>query len=149
MNKNVFKFYVASKWEDRYVVRDIYKEIRKHGHRVTLDWTVHDLPNRKLNQVEKDLLLRTYAMEDINGVRECDILIALFTEPRHQRGAMIEVGAALGLGKFVLVIGHAEDSSTLLKHNLVYNIDKLEDLDNWFIGFNEVYNFMSKWITLK
>lgn len=103
--------YVAAKFIDREQVREIHSLLRKMGHTVALDWTNH----------EKDSLMDKvhWATEDINGVRNCDVLIAVFIQERHQRGAMIEIGAALGLGKPVIIAGNAENSSTLLNHPLV------------------------------
>lgn len=126
------KFYVAAKWQDRPIVHQVYQILKSFGHEITLDWTDHELPNEsQMKQSQINNFLSMWAEKDIIGVQNCDLLIALFMEPRHQRGAMVEVGAALGLGKPILIIGHAEDSSTLLRHPLCMHLDDLEDLNKW------------------
>jgi hypothetical protein len=122
------KIYVAAKWCDRELVRQLYEYLRKNGHRITVDWTSHEYPDEiDEGSVKYNAFLTNWAMLDIQGVRDCDVLIALFQEPRHQRGAMIEVGAGLGLGKKVIVVGKAENSSTLLFHPLVTKVDTLDE----------------------
>ena len=126
------KFYVAAKWKDRITVRQVYKLLESYGHKITVDWTDHELPNElNDNPVNTQKFLEKWAVIDIDGVRECDYLIALFLEKRHQRGAMIELGAALGCRKLIIVVGHAEDSSTLLKHPLIRHMADINHLEQW------------------
>ena len=108
------RIYVAAKFCDRLMVREVYKRLEENGHTVTVDWTNHE------QDTDEDK--RHWSEVDIQGIRDCDALIAVFIEERHQRGAMIEIGAALGLNKPVLIIGYSESTSTLLKHPLIERV---------------------------
>jgi len=123
------KFYVAAKWRDRPLVKKVYELLRMYGHSITVDWTDHELPEGEDANAQQ--FLEKWAVIDIDGVRECDYLVALFEERRHQRGAMIELGAALGCGKLVIVVGHAEDSSTLLRHPRIQHLADLNHFERW------------------
>jgi nucleoside 2-deoxyribosyltransferase len=129
------KFYVAAKWCDRPLVKKVYGLLKIYGHSVTVDWTDHELPEGE--NVDTQRFLEKWAVIDINGVRECDYLVALFEEKRHQRGAMIELGAALGCGKLVIVVGKAEDSSTLLKHPRIQHLTDLNHFERWLVYLME------------
>lgn len=111
------KIYVAAKWCDRETVRLIYSRLVAAGHCITLDWTHHE------NDSLEDKI--RWAELDIEGVRQCDCLVAVFQYERHQRGAFMEVGAALAWSKPVIVIGKAENTSTLLHHPLVVKVDNV------------------------
>lgn len=106
--------YVAGKWGNRERVRYWHKVLRDNGHRITCDWTDHEYP-----EVGQEHLLRWYAVADINGVVACDLLIAIFQEEYRYRGALVEMGAALALGKPVWVLGEAERSCIFMEHPLV------------------------------
>lgn len=114
------KIYVAGKFEDRESIRALYVILRQHKHTITLDWTNHDHPESDKEQEE-------WAIADIEGVKQCDILIALFLRDYRYRGALIEVGVALGLGKPVIILGRNENSSTLLHHPLITKLDFITD----------------------
>lgn len=88
------KVYVASKWEKRSIARRIMDRIEKSGHEIACDWTVHDGHERE-----------RYAIEDINGVRACDILFAYMDGDECYKGVMCEIGAAIALNKPVVVFG--------------------------------------------
>ena len=109
------KIYVAAKYCDRDAVRVVYDDLRKNGHEITCDWTDHNIYTEDAPLEKKS----SFAADDIDGVRNADAVIALFIEERHQRGALIEIGAALGLGKPVMIVGDHEASSTLLQHPLI------------------------------
>lgn len=107
--------YVAAKFEDRLLVREVFKTIESYGFRVALDWTDHE-KDGTLDKIK-------WANADIDAIRECDAVIALFIEERHQRGALIEIGAALGLNKPVIIVGDKENTSTLLRHPLITRVN--------------------------
>ena len=125
------KFYVAGKWEDRILVRFWHRVLKGKGHEITCDWTDHEYPGEGQQH-----LLAGYAMADIKGVRDCDVLIALFQEPRHYRGTLVEIGGALALGKPVWVLGPEERSCIFMEHPLVVTmanevelLSKIESLE--------------------
>ena len=103
------KIYGASKWEDIEVVKGIYSQLRDRGHTITLDWTNHT--ELQLSNV--------YAIEDIEGVKHCDLLIAFMKYNYEYKGVWVEIGAALALNIEVYVIGDKGDSSIFMHHPLV------------------------------
>lgn len=112
------KVYVAGKFEDRDIVRQVYRELKSKGHEITLDWTDHEHSKTTSEQAK-------WAVEDIEGVKRCDVLIAVLISDYRYRGALIEIGAALALGKRVITLGRNENSSTFLYHPLVTKLDNL------------------------
>jgi len=112
------KIYVAGKWKEREKVRSIMDMLEARGHIITCDWTKHTLPeNIELDRAHKEKSFikdynwaknghKTYAKEDLNGVRTCDVLVAYMPDTDvFYKGAWIEVGIALGLDKKVIIIG--------------------------------------------
>jgi hypothetical protein len=100
------KFYVAGKWEDRKNIRKLMDKIRGFGHAITYDWTI-----------DEELLDREVkTMSDTRGVQECDAYVGRFIEKNHYRGALVELGIALGLGKRIYIIGHSEDECIFTNH---------------------------------
>lgn len=104
--------YVAGKWEERVKVKEVMKHLESKGYYVTCDWTKHVAPERwKKGQgcFNADWAAKgekTYAMEDLQGVRDCDVLVACMWNPSIlYKGAWIEIGIALGLNKRVIIIG--------------------------------------------
>lgn len=103
------KIYIAGKWEDRHIVKAIMKQLKEQGYEITEDWTDHDDPTRR----------RDYAILDLDGVRRCDVLLALCEKEYPYKGLFCEVGAAIALGKPVYVLGHVCDSCIFWDHPLV------------------------------
>ena len=106
------KFYVAGKWQDRELIREIMDKLEAMGHEITVDWTRHEYP-------DNEDVLSIWATLDIHGVQTCDTFVVLFINGHRFRGALVEVGAALAMHKRVCVIGNDEDSCIFLKHPLV------------------------------
>lgn len=114
------RFYVAGKWEDRYNVRLVQTILINHGHEITCDWTPHG---------EDDLGYPSgYAIEDINGVVSADMYIGLFRDKYDYKGALVEMGVALGCGIPVYIAGDAIDSCLFVYHPLVKKFDTIEEL---------------------
>lgn len=118
------RFYVAAKYCDRDAVRIVYGDLIDRGHSITCDWTNHDIYPEDAPLEKK----AEFAIDDIEGVRNADAVIAIFIEERHQRGALIEIGAALALGKPVMIVGEHEASSTLLQHPLITRFKTIGDV---------------------
>lgn len=102
------KIYVATKWENRENARKFMDYLENYGHEITYDWTIGQ-------QVNED-----QAIADMAGVVTADVLVFLADKELAYTGALIEVGAALGCGKRVYVLGDASVTKTLFfKHPLV------------------------------
>lgn len=138
------KVYVAGKWSESKKIKNIMDMLESRGHVITLDWTSHIHPDKS----------REYAIEDIQAVRDCDVVIAYMPDQHiFYKGAWIEVGAALALNKQVVFIGinisgvflghpncrmfsgiiNALDYIDLLEYNKQYN-NNSTDTDNYVMG---------------
>ena len=101
------KIYVAGKFEDHDECRKIMDSLEQAGHVITCDWTVHYFSDKKC---PKERRLKEHCLDDINGVKNCDCLVFNALNERNYRGALVEMGIAIGLNKPVLVLGHGIDN---------------------------------------
>jgi NTP pyrophosphatase (non-canonical NTP hydrolase) len=92
--KGSLRVYVASKFTNYLAVREAQQRIREAGHVVTYDWTTH------AEQSDPDPV--ACALADAEGVRSADVLVLL--EVPEMRGAYVELGMALALGKPCLAL---------------------------------------------
>ena len=86
------KIYVASKFENKPEVQRILTLLRQKGHQITADWTIHQHVQPVTDQNRE--LATEYAIQDLNGTKECDIFIFL-TIQAVGLGSTTEFGAAL------------------------------------------------------
>lgn len=71
----------------------------------------------------------------VNDVRNCDVLVMYVEEGERMKGALIELGIALGLGKEVIVTGPVGDNGTWHHHPKVEVSDKsISELLSWLYG---------------
>ena len=102
------RLYIATKWENRKAAKRFMEDMENQGHVITYNWTISEQASEE------------QAIKDLAGVINCDALVFLAEEEYPYTGALIEVGAAMGLGKPVYVIGSASVTRTLFfKHPLV------------------------------
>lgn len=95
MNKNKgLKCYVASKFENKRTVQQYMDLLKQAGCLITHDWVAADIASRK------------QAMLDLRGVADCDVFIGIFDQEVAYKGALVELGAALALGKPVYIVGN-------------------------------------------
>ncbi len=109
------KFYVAGKWEGRDAVKNLQEDLIELGHTITVDWTWHE-------KADEGYPIQ-YSIDDIKGVQLADAYVGFFIEDYLSKGALVEMGAALGLEKKVYLIGHAIDSCLFAKHILVQQFE--------------------------
>lgn len=109
--------YVAGKYEERAIVIKIQNALIANGHTITHDWTTHEDFN----------LLPEYAMCDVDGVRQCDVLIAYMVNDLNYSGTLSEIGMALAFEKKVIIIGDAFSRSIFVNHPLVRVESAIED----------------------
>lgn len=117
------RIYISGKWADRDQVQNYMVRLAKAGHTITEDWTQHHHPP-SFDEAQR------YAMADILGIKNCDAIVVIFERNYRYRGSFIEIGAALALGKPVLILGDKELDSTLLNHFLVTRLASWDDLAN-------------------
>lgn len=75
--------------------------------------------------------LPTYAKvfwaHDLEDIQKADVVL-VYAEPGHKlKGALVEAGMAIALGKRVIVVGDHEDYSTWQYHSLVYCVADLAE----------------------
>lgn len=111
------KFYVGTKWEEAPRASDVMHELVGLGHEITHDWT-------------KEVIESPGAAEkDINGVIKADALILICEKDLPYANMLVELGAALGTGKFVYVLGRAPVTKLLMfRHPLVFFVENLNDI---------------------
>lgn len=134
------KFYIATRLSNVAAMQAMRDHIIESGGVLSYDWSAHGmLGPSKFDQWE------TIAKAEIEGVREADVLILLLP---GGRGAHIELGCALGLGKPVFVIGPQEafdDGSygypcLFYHHPLVVARISEEDPDKYGERFDEAWD---------
>ncbi len=106
------KIYVAGKWKDRKRILGVMNKLKVMGHEITCDWTKHT----------SHVNMWKHAVEDIEGVRNCDLLLAIMIEKYDYKGAWAEIGAALALDKRVVVVGTGHNGGVFLAHPNIFNI---------------------------
>lgn len=120
--------YVAGKFEQKEIIREIYKKIEGIGHKIIYDWTTHksvknyepdkDSARISLNQNNFNIeLANLYTSNELKAIMNCDVFIYLTQEEGTTN--KMEFGAALmrafSTGKPV-----------------IYAVDKANDKSNWF-----------------
>ncbi len=121
------RFYIAGKFEERAEVRKLMDKVEELGHTITCDWTKHR---------DKGFLVQ-YAVADVEGVQGCDVYVGRFINENSYKGALSEMGMALGLDKKVVVIGHAIDSCIFTNHP---NVLKLESEEAFLSELQQSYD---------
>lgn len=132
------RLYIAGKWSERDQVKKVMEMFESRGHIITCDWTRHIAPER-ITKAQYDWSKnedwaqnghKTYAEEDLEGVRSCDVLIAcMWDSTLFYKGAWIEIGIALGLDKEVIIIGENITTVFLGLPNVIVVSYKEEALD--------------------
>ncbi len=102
------KLYIAGKWEDRSRVAEIMRICRGIGIEITCDWTDH--------KYSDEAYPRQYCMDDLDGIRNCDLYLGIFVADYHYRGALVEMGIALGIGIPVWLFGDKQDDCIFSHH---------------------------------
>ena len=89
-------FYIIGKFATKKIIAEKIKEVENMGFENTHNWTLKEnYTCPKSEQVKND----------INGVKDADIVIAIINNPEyHYRGSFSEIGAAIGLDKTVYLV---------------------------------------------
>ncbi len=119
------KFYVAGKFQDRKNVRKLMDKIQDLGHAITYDWTIDE------ENAEGYPILNT--LNDTRGVQICDTYVGRFIKKNRYRGALVEFGIALGLGKRICIIGHEADECIFTNHPSVQHFDNEQDFLDYVV----------------
>ena len=122
------RIYVAGKWQDRKRVQEIQERLRRRGHTITIDWTCHEF-DAKDGVVAGFDELALFALEDEWGVRSADAVIAVMEQDYSYKGAWVEIGMALALGKPVYMLGTAGHSCIFVNHPSIQPFQTMEQIE--------------------
>jgi len=109
--------YIASKFALKDKVTELYKELMKYGHVVTIIWwqcegkhILKDLPD---DDFYGDSRIKFIKKRDLFGIDECDVFVLLSDENEYMNfnGANFEMGYATAKGKEIYVIGKLDKSA--------------------------------------
>lgn len=95
-------FYIASKWENRFRVAELAKQLEALGHTISHKW--FDIEAAYMQDAP------VHARLDFRGVKECTIFVALFDLAWPYLNAYVELGIALGSDKPIYIIGEHDRS---------------------------------------
>ena len=111
------KIHLASRFEDRFRMREVRSELMSIGHVVTSQWLEHGMEVTSLDPL-KDL--HEEASKDLRNVNEANIFV-LFNDHKGGKGRWVELGFALALNKHIIVIG--PKNCVFLHLGIVLNFD--------------------------
>lgn len=121
----MIKVYIAGKLKDAPTYRQYREDWKKDGidlHARWHDQAVYEEDNHDLTQED----FHIFWLVDEEDVKTADALI-LFGRPEdHLRGALVEAGIALGMGKLVIVVGDSPDYGTWQHHPVVVKAGSFE-----------------------
>jgi hypothetical protein len=69
---------------------------------------------------------RLHWLEDEEDVRSADVVLVYAEEGEHLRGALVEAGMGIALGKTIIVVGEHPDFGTWQHHPKVFRASDLE-----------------------
>ena len=95
------RFYIASKLENAEQVTEIASALRSAGHENTYDWTTHG----SIQGEGKEILKKTM-LNELNGVKEADMLIVLFP---GGRGSHVELGMGIAFNHTIVLCSDSFD----------------------------------------
>lgn len=120
---NMKKIYVAGRFKDENIP-DYIQTLKDKGYFITYNWTKH-----------KELLPIYSSSHDIDGVKSCDILIAIMDDNEYAyRGTYCEIGCALGLDKRIIIVNPHEKSYCMepcfYHHPIIEHVATFNDVLN-------------------
>lgn len=107
------KIYIAARFSKRPECNALAHQLKALGHEITSRWVKPDSDHvtpTGLSQQAADKERMRFALEDLDDVSDCDLLVSLQEEPRSNSrgGRHVEFGIALGMNKWVVSIGPRE-----------------------------------------
>ena len=107
------KIYLCGRYSRRDNLRSVRAELERLGHTVTSSWldTEYEHKDDHGSSAAPAEYREEHAVKDLADVVAADCLIAFTEEPRSggRGGRHVEFGAALALGKRLIVVGHREN----------------------------------------
>lgn len=99
--KRPLSCYVASKFENKEVVRAAQAKMRELGFTISYDWTPSSIEG--MTEAEASVHQSKQAAKDMIGVLSADVMLFICHE--GVKGTLVELGMAIGSGKEVVVVG--------------------------------------------
>lgn len=109
--------YIASKFVFKDKVKNLYNELMKYGHVVTIVWWQWEgkqsLKNLPDDDFYDDSRIKFIKKRDLFGIDECNVFVLLSDEDEYMsfNGANFEMGYATAKGKDIYVIGKLDKSA--------------------------------------
>jgi hypothetical protein len=108
------KIFLSSRYSRREELCRYRDELQAMGHTVTSRWLVtswRETDESGGSSAAPPEYRQEFATKDMVDVECCDCLIAFNEEPRSggRGGRHVEYGAALAMGKLLIVVGHREN----------------------------------------
>ncbi len=126
--------YVAGAFKHKQKIVSVMKDLEKNGFHITHKWTEVEVSH---DSVHEDF--GRWAEQDENGVRNAEVVLIYITDPNHTyRGTSTELGIAIALRKFIVVVdpdyrpmmGFHEN--VFAAHPLVHHVNSMD-------GFYHLY----------
>jgi nucleoside 2-deoxyribosyltransferase len=108
-----YSLYLAAKYDKREQVNQIAEQVRQSGHTVRAEWL--DGSHTGLSEDEQ----WSYARKDLTDIRACThfVMFQLPVEhPELSAGRHVELGYAMALGKYCIIVGGGESVFYTLAH---------------------------------
>lgn len=103
---------VASKTE----FAEMWVDFRKQGHNIISTWMDEIISARSINSIDP-MYLKNLSANCIKEAAEADITILYCECGENHKGSLIEIGAALGAGKEVRLVGTCSSMRHIFHHH--------------------------------
>ncbi|PFA67181.1 group-specific protein [Bacillus sp. AFS015802] len=110
------KFYLASSFANKDLVRYVSEQLKREGCIHTYDWTV----NERASTVEE---LQGIGLKEKNAIFDSDVVIILLP---GGKGSHVELGIAIGHGKRVILYSQNDELHDLANSTTFYHLPEVE-----------------------
>lgn len=112
------KYYIASSIANKEIVNLTIKSLNNLGFINTYNWTLNEKADNKLK-------LKNIGIEELNAVKDADILIAILP---GGKGTHIEMGIAIGFNKPVLIAYFNKELISVDNSATFYHLDNVKHI---------------------
>ncbi|ATD30407.1 nucleoside 2-deoxyribosyltransferase [Macrococcoides bohemicum] len=112
------KYYIASSFANKEFVNLTIKSLNNLGFINTYNWTLNE-------KADNTLKLKNIGIEELNAVKDADILIAILP---GGKGTHIEMGIAIGFNKPVLIAYFNKELISVDNSATFYHVDNVKHI---------------------
>ncbi|MBC9873462.1 nucleoside 2-deoxyribosyltransferase [Macrococcoides bohemicum] len=112
------KYYIASSFANKEIVNLTIKSLNNLGFINTYNWTLNE-------KADNNLKLKNIGIEELNAVKDADILIAILP---GGKGTHIEMGIAIGFNKPVLIAYFNKELISVDNSATFYHLDNVKHI---------------------